>query len=241
MSMAAIKLRSTIGVNLVQHVGNDASVVAVAKVSVEGADSARHLETEAKAGLIRYLMKQKHGTPFEHASLTFLVEAPIFVFREWHRHRIGWSYNETSARYREMEPVFWVPPPSRKLLPVEGYKAARPEFREATPQEADKTEKRLLSAYLAAWTMYKAMLTNGIAKEVARACLPVGTFSSMYATCNPRSLMAFLSLRTHEPTAAHVSYPQAEIEEAARLMETEFARLFPITRAAFNEYGRVAP
>ncbi len=236
-----IRLRSRIGVTLVQHVGSDAAVIAAARVSLEGAASVRHMDAGATAGLVRYLMRQKHGTPFEHASLTFLVEAPIFVFREWHRHRVGWSYNETSARYKEMDPVFWVPDLLRKIRPAAGSKPARPEFVAGEAHAHEFIQYYCAESYRRAWAAYRGMLNAGYAKEVARCVLPVATFSSMYATCNPRSLMAFLALRTHDPAARHVSYPQAEIEDAARQMEAEFARLFPITHAAFVEFGRVSP
>ena len=239
--MSEIRFRSDIGVRLVQHVGSDATVVAAARVSTEGAESVRHLENEAKTGLIRYLMRQHHGTPFEHNSMTFLAEAPIFVFREWMRHRIGWSYSESSARYRELEPVFWVPQDGRPVVPVEGYKAARPEFGQAEPDVIVLATNRLMDLYRQSYLAYLRLLELNVAKEVARSVLPVATYSSMYATCNARSLMAFLSLRTHEPKANHPSYPQAEIEEAARKMESEFARLFPVTYSAFNEFGREAP
>ena len=233
-----IRFRSDVAVSLVQSVGDDAGVCRAARVSTLGTAAA---DTAEAAGLIRYLMKHRHGTPFEHGLLTFLVEAPLFVFREWHRHRAGWSYSETSGRYRELEPVFWVPPPGRKLKPAPGYKAARPEF-----VEGDESDHRLIKsacrgAYRAAWHQYAAMVQFGVALEVARAVLPVGTYSSMYATANPRSLMHFLSLRTHEPDAARVSYPQAEIEDCARQMEAAFAGLYPLTHAAWNEFGRQAP
>ena len=96
-------------------------------------------------------------------------------------------------------------------------------------------------AYQGAWDAYQEMLRKGIAKEVARTVLPVGTYSSAFVTCNPRSLMAFLSLRTHDEGAAFTSYPQAEIEDVARQLETAFADLFPLTHEAFNTNGRVAP
>jgi thymidylate synthase (FAD) len=239
--MKTIKLQSRMSVKLVQHVGGDSSIVAAAKVSTEGAESAKHLAEEVTGGLIRYLMKQRHGSPFEHASMTFLVEAPIFVFREWHRHRIGWSYSETSGRYRELEPVFWVPDLLRKILPVENFRASRPEFIEGDELYHEALQNACGTAYQAAWDAYQMMLEVGVAREVARTVLPVGTYTSMYATCNPRSLMAFLSLRTHETDAKFVSYPQAEIEECARQMEHEFSKLFPITHDAFCEFGRVAP
>lgn len=238
-----IEFRSDIGVKLVQSVGSDASVIAAARVSVEGPESVRHLGIDPgeKSGLIRYLMKQRHGSPFEHASMTFLVDAPLFVFREWHRHRVGWSYSETSARYRQMEPVFWLPPEDRPLRPAPGYRSARPQFVAGTEEDQWKVRSRLKSVALSAWLSYREMVEAGFALEVARAVLPVSLYTSMYATCNPRSLMHFLSLRTHDESARHVSYPQAEIEQAARQMERAFAELFPLTHGAFCEFGRVAP
>jgi thymidylate synthase (FAD) len=102
-----------ITVRLVQKMGGDHMVVAAAKVSTSGDEAMAYAEPEhgQAAGLINYLMAHRHGTPFEHAAMTFFVHAPIFVWREWHRHRIGFSYNEESARYKQLKPVFWVPPP----------------------------------------------------------------------------------------------------------------------------------
>lgn len=239
--MSEIRLRSDMTVKLVQHIGTDASVVAAAKVSTEGAESVRHLDGDTTSGLIRYLMRQHHGTPFEHASLTFLVEAPIFVFREWMRHRVGWSYNETSGRYRKLEPVFWVPDLNRKVKPAPDYRPARPEFVEGNEYDHELIQEQFGASYIVAWEAYRSLVAAGYALEVCRAVLPVGTYSAMYATCNPRSLMHFLSLRTHDPLAKAVSYPQAEIEDCARQMGTIFRDLFPLTHAAFCEFGRVAP
>lgn len=237
-----IQFRSDIGVKLVQNVGDDSSIVAAAKVSVEGADSVRHLEKEASSGLVRYLMKQRHGTPFEHASLTFHVTAPIFVWREWHRHRIGFSYNEESGRYKTLDPVFYLPDRERPMMKVDGWKPGRPKFTRCEKDHVyDSLVANLKTVYEEAYRRYLWNLDLDIDPGLARDCLPVGIYSSCWVTCNPRSLMAFLSLRTHEPTAAAVSYPLWEIELAARQCEAEFARLFPITYAAFCEFGRTAP
>ncbi len=123
------KLTSDISVSLVQKMGNDSSIVAAAKVSIDGMASVETMDREPKEGLIRYLMQHRHGTPFEHASMTFLVHAPIFVWREWHRHRIGWSYNEESARYKTLDPVFYIPARERPMIKVEGWKPGRPKFK----------------------------------------------------------------------------------------------------------------
>ncbi len=181
-------------------------------------------------------MRNRHGTPFEHNAMTFLISAPIFVFREFHRHRIGWSYNEESGRYKQLDPVFYIPGADRALVQV-GKPGHYTYVPGADGQLFDQVE-RMIAAYHAAYDAYEAALEAGIAREVARAVLPVATFSSMYATCNARSLMAFLSLRTKREGSTFPSFPQREIEMVAEKMEAEFARLFPITHAAFDQHGR---
>jgi len=230
-----INLTSEITVRLVQQAGGDHMVVAAAKVSVSGDEALAYAAAPAadNFGLINYLMRMRHGTPFEHAMLTFFVHAPIFVFREWHRHRIGHSYNEESARYKQLRPVFWVPRPSRKMVPVAGFKPARPQFAPGTEEQHTWIADDLAAGYRDAYARYEERLRRGYAKEVARAGLPVGIYSSCWVTVNPRSLMAFLSLRTNEPAARFVSYPQAEIEEAARACEAALAAGWPLTHRAF--------
>ena len=233
--------RSDMGVELVKASASDADVVWSARVSTQGEASLASLDADPgrSAGLIRYLMSNRHGTPFEHNSMTFLVTAPIFVFREFQRHRIGWSYNEESGRYRELEPVFYVPGPDRKLR-QEG-KPGHYEFVDAGPELTALTVEATTGAYVAAHAAYRQMLDAGVAREVARAVLPVGTYSSMYATCNARSLMAFLSLRTQAEGSTFPSFPQREIEMVAEQMEAELARLMPLSHAAFVASGRVSP
>lgn len=260
--MAPIVLTSDITVRRVQSVGGDHMVVAAAKVSTGGEatlEFAKPESAEANAGLVRFLMKHRHGTPFEHGSLTFFVHAPIFVWREWHRHRVM-SFNEESARYKPLDPVFWVPRRDRAMVPVEGWKPGRPKFRtldEAARERFPDADRHFIAsytdnqyagmverkrhAYKTAYESYRGDIEAGIAMEVARSVLPVGIYSSCWVTCNPRSLMAFLSLRTHEPDAAFPSYPQAEIEEAARAVEAIFAHGWPITHKVFNELGRTGP
>lgn len=243
--MTEITLTSDITVRLVQSSGGDHMVAAAARVSTNGED-ALALADPAKAdecrGLIRYLIQHRHGTPFEHASLTFFVHAPILVWREWHRHRIGFSYNEESGRYKTLDPVFYVPPRDRPMMKVDGWKPGRPKF---LPCECDNKFSRLCGnlerSYRLAYEMYLDNLNMGFDPGLARDCLPVGIYSSCWVTCNPRSLMAFLSLRTHEPEAQAVSYPLYEIEVAARVVESIFAEGWPLTYAAFCDNGRTAP
>jgi thymidylate synthase (FAD) len=236
---------SDITVRKIQQMGGDEMVVAAAKVSTSGEEAEKFAleeSAEANAGLINYLMKFRHGTPFEHSAMTFFVHAPIFVWREWHRHRIGFSYNEESGRYKQLNPVFWVPSRDRKMVPSSTHKSARPDFiRLYDDQAYDAIVRRLQDSYTQSYETYVDLLSSDIAKEVARACLPVAIYSSCWVTCNPRSLMSFLSLRTHETSAKFVSHPQAEIEQAARVAEKALEEGWPITWKAFNTNGRVAP
>lgn len=193
--------------------------------------------------MINYLVKHRHGTPFEHSSMTFFVHAPIFVWREWHRHRIGFSYNEESGRYKTLEPVFYVPDRERPMMKVDDWKPGRPKFLRC---ESDETYKKLVdnlqNSYRIAYRAYEDNLALGIDPGLARDCLPVGIYSGCWVTCNPRSLMAFLSLRVHEPEGStFVSYPLWEIDVAARACEEIFKSGWPLTHDAFVKNGRVAP
>lgn len=226
---------------IIQQIGGDESVIAAARVSVRGAESLDSWETDTveAAGLINFLMRNRHGTPFEHNLFTFYVQAGIFVFREFHRHRIGWSYNEESGRYKQLDPLFYVPGPERPLIQV--GKPGAYEMVPGPPELHADVVQALAAVYETAYRTYETLLDAGVAREIARLCLPVGINSSMYATCNARSLMAFLSLRTDDEAARIPSKPQYEIEQVARLIESEFARVMPITYNAFVQNGRQAP
>jgi len=239
--MADIRFRSDVRVDLIRHVGSDLDIARAAWVC-EPQDTRGVEEPEAVRRVIHAMMKGRHGAPFESGQLAFYVEAPIFVFREWHRHRIGFSYNEVSGRYRVLDPEFYVPPPDRPCLEPLGFKPMRPEL-ECHSDGSDfvAMTHEMEDAYAACWTAYQLMIGNRVAREVARSVLPVGTYSAMQVTCNPRSLMHFLSLRTRSADAAVKSYPQWEIEQAAVKMEAEFARLWPETHKSFVANGRVAP
>lgn len=239
-----ITLTSEITVKSIQSMGGDHMVVAAAKVSTSGEDALAFADpgsAEANAGLINYLMAHRHGTPFEHAALTFFVHAPAFVWWEWVRHRIGFSYNLESSRYKVLEPVFWHPKPGRLMMRPADWKAARPQFVRGDLQEEAKANARLAYAYHEAYASYLGLIEDGIANEVARACLPFAVYFSGWVTTNPRALMAFLSLRTHEPEAKYVSYPQSEIEQAARVAESILAEGWPLTHSAFIKNGRMGP
>jgi len=236
-----IELRDDVTVELVKHSAADSDVLFAARVSTVGEQSLEELtkDPERSKGLINYLMRDRHGSPFEHNSMTFFINAPILVFREFMRHRVGWSYNEESGRYRELQPVFYVPGPDRKL--VQQGRPGKYVFVEGTPEQHASVGSAMEESYRQSYRAYQEMLAQGVAREVARSVLPVGLFSSMYATCNARSLMHFLGLRTQHEQATVPSFPQREIEMVGEKMEAEWAKLMPLTYAAFNANGRVAP
>ncbi|WP_226962424.1 MULTISPECIES: FAD-dependent thymidylate synthase [unclassified Streptomyces] len=233
--------RSDVTVELVKHSASDTDVLWAARVSTAGEQSLDELkkDPERSKGLINFLMRDRHGSPFEHTSMTFFISAPIFVFREFMRHRAGWSYNEESGRYRELQPVFYVPDTSRKL--VQEGRPGKYVFVEGSQEQYELTSRAMEQSYVQAYEAYQEMLAAGVAREVARSVLPVGLYSSMYATCNARSLMHFLGLRTQHELAKVPSFPQREIEMVGERMEAQWAELMPLTHAAFNQNGRVAP
>lgn len=239
------KFTEEIKVRTIQTMGGDHMVSAAAKVSTNPEEAVRLAEDkEGLRGVIRYLMEHRHGTPFEHSAVTFFVHAPIFVWREWHRHRVGFSYNEESGRYKTLEPVFYLPPRDRPMIKIEGWKPGRPKFLRCDDAEVYAALcSNLRNAYLTGYESYLLNLKLGIDPGLARDCLPVGIYSSCWVTCNPRSLMHFLSLRTHRglEEAKFVSYPLCEIEVAANICEAALAQYWPITYEAFRHFGRVAP
>lgn len=241
-----IEFRSDVTVELIRHNARDIDVITAARVSTQGeetlevAGSDRELAARDR-GLINFLMRDRHGSPFEHNSMTFYVQAPIFVFREFMRHRIA-SYNEESGRYREMRPVFYVPIAERNLQQT--GKPGAYEFHPGTSEQYQLVISELQETATRAYEGYQRMLEAGIAKEVARMGLPLALYSSMYVTMNARALMNFLGLRTTGYPGVETvfeSHPQREIEMVAEKIEAFWAELMPATHDAFNANGRVAP
>jgi thymidylate synthase (FAD) len=237
------QFRSDVTVELVRSSAHDSDVLFAARVSTQGEhtlDEALKVDVDAtrSKGLINYLMRDRHGSPFEHNSMTFYVQAPIFVFREFMRHRIA-SYNEESGRYRELQPVFYVPGPDRNLVQV--GKAGAYDFVPGSAEQSELAASEARRIATDAYASYQRMLADGIAREVARIVLPLSIYSSMYVTMNSRSLMNFLSLRTKREGTHFPSFPQREIEMVAEKMEDLWAGLMPLTYDAFNANGRVAP
>jgi thymidylate synthase (FAD) len=185
---------------------------------------------ERDEGLIRFLIRERHGSPFEHGYFRFVVKAPLFVVREHHRHRAGHSYNEWSGRYSKMEPEFYVPENVRTQVGKPGAYSFEPvedDVRENAQREIEENAIRAFQAY-------ERMLEQGVAKEVARSVLPLSTYTKYYWSCNPRSLMHFCSLRNHEAA-------QYEIRQYAAAAESFLERVMPVTHAAFVANDRTAP
>jgi thymidylate synthase (FAD) len=234
-----IEVSDEITVELVEQAASDVGVVKAARVSTVGLDANREDRGgDEMAGLVSYLMRSRHGSPFEHNFMTFLISAPIFTVRHLMRHRT-WSFNEESARYREMQPRFYVPGPDRRLKQV--GKPGHYRYVAGSPGDHERLTRVASESYASSYASYSKLLDAGVARELARMVLPGATFSTVFATCNARSLMHFLSLRTQRDGAAYPSSPQREIEIVAEQMEAEFARLMPVTHAAFEKFGRVSP
>jgi len=206
---------------------SDLAVVNGARVSF---NQAAQEMTERDEGLIRFLMRDRHGSPFEHGYFRFLVKAPIFVVREHHRHRAGHSYNEWSGRYSKLEPEFYVPDYVRTQVGKPGAYTFEP----VDETTRDAARKEIEDNALRAFQAYERMLEQGVAKEVARAVLPLSTYTKYYWSCNPRSLMHFCSLRNSEDA-------QFEIRQYAAAAESFLEKLMPVTHAAFVDRGRTAP
>jgi thymidylate synthase (FAD) len=215
-------------VRLDAFMADDLSVVNSARVSF----AVRKEEMDDRdKGLIRFLMRQRHGTPFEHNSMRFHVRTPIFVAREWFRHRTS-SFNEESGRYHQLSADFYVPEPEAVRTQV--GKPGAYTFEQVDSALAEETRTTLRTTYDELYARYESMLEKGIAKEVARAILPVGIYTQFYWTVNARSLMNFLSLR-NAPDA------QYEIRVYAEALERLWAEVMPATHESFVEFGRRSP
>jgi thymidylate synthase (FAD) len=207
---------------------DDLSVANAARVSF-----ARRKEEldESDEGLIRFLMRDRHGTPFEHNAFRYHVRCPIFVAREWFRHRIG-SFNEFSLRYARATDDFYLPDADDVRTQV--GKPGAYTFEQVPAELAEQAREELQAVYDHAYATYERLVEAGVAREVARAALPVGAYTQFYWTVNARALMNFVSLRNSE-------FAQLEIRRYAEVVEALFAERMPVTHAAFVANGRVAP
>ena len=207
---------------------SDLSVVNGARVSF-----ARHKTEmdESDEGLIRFLMRDRHGTPFEHNAFRFHVRCPLFVAREWFRHRIG-SFNEFSMRYAKATDDFYVPEPEDVRTQV--GKPGAYSFEPVEDAVAETARDELRAVYATAYAAYTRLVEQGVARELARCVIPMGAYTEFYWTVNARALMNFISLRAAETA-------QREIRRYAEACERFFADAMPVTYDAFVANNRVAP
>src|SRR3954452_401269 len=215
-------------VRLDDAMADDLSVVNGARVSF-----ARHKSVmdESDEGLIRFLMRDRHGSPFEHNAFRFHIRCPIFVAREWFRHRIG-SFNEFSLRYAKATDDFYVP--DAEDVRTQVGKPGAYSFEQVSPELAEETRVELETVYREAYASDARLVEKGVARELARSVIPVGAYTQFYWTVNARALMNFLSLRNAE-------FAQLEIRRYAEAVEVFFAERMPVTHAAFLANDRQAP
>jgi thymidylate synthase (FAD) len=207
---------------------DDLSVVNAARVSFA---RHKHVMDASDEGLIGFLIRERHGTPFEHNSFRFHVRCPIFVAREWFRHRIG-SFNEFSMRYAKATEDFYIPELDDVRTQV--GKPGAYSFEAVDSEIARTVQAELRSVYEHAYTVYEQLVEAGVAREIARCVLPVGAYTEFYWTVNARALMNFISLRASETA-------QREIRYYAEVVERFLADRMPVTHAAFAKNDRTAP
>lgn len=205
-------------VRLVDYMGGDLAVSRSARVSYDAEGR------EEDKGLIKYLLMNGHSTPFESTCITFEVKAPIFVFRQWHRHRTQ-SYNELSARYRPLPEEFYVPEKDKITKQSKDNKQMRTD--EQHP-EAEEIQIAIIAANRASFQVYKQLIRDECPRELARSVLPVGTFSHMFATANLFNWFRFCKERSHE----HAQY---EIRVFSDVILKFLDDIAPISTAIFRE------
>lgn len=212
-------------VRLVDHMGNDLSIVRAARVSYDAAWRVGAEKDDER--LIFYLWKNKHTSPFEHVTFTFEVKAPIFVFRQWHRHRT-WSFNEVSARYTELPEEMYVPEWDQIREQSKVNKQGRGTT--LSTEETGLVQEIMTLSFRNSFLSYKDMLGRGVARELARLVLPVSTYSHMFATVNLLNLFRFLALRWDD-------HSQYEIRVYAEAMYKLVESIVPVAAEAFLGHG----
>jgi thymidylate synthase (FAD) len=227
MEFETIKILNAGEIDLLDCMGNDLSVVNAAKVSFASYEQV--LDDKSK-GLINFLVKNKHATPFEHVVFKFHIKCPIFVAREWFRHRWS-SFNEMSMRYHQPASLDYYTPTSDKIRKQVGKPGAY-SFEEITdPEVKDAFYSIFQETVLQADEAYYKLIDLGIAKELARCVLPVTQYTEFIWTVNARSLMNFMCLRND-------SNAQYEIAEYAREIENIFGMILPATYNSWVVNGR---
>lgn len=236
--MTDVTMTPEMSVRLIRTNANDEFPIQMAQASL-GADEEWSIDPKIDPQrFLNALVAPRHGVPFEHDQWTFFVEVPIFVARQWVKHRHA-SMNEMSGRYVKMLPKFYTAPEDRPLVNT-GTKM-KPKFKNAGKDVsiAAAISDRMVAQY--AWDNYQERLEFGAAEEYARTILPLNTFTQFYWTVNTRALMSFLERRVDDPGNRVETHPQWEIDKAARVLEGYFEEYMPLTYNAFTAVGRVAP
>jgi thymidylate synthase (FAD) len=208
-------------VSYIEHWGSDERIIESARMSTSG--SFRGWDSDAR--LLRYLWTHAHHTPFEMCGLTVEVQAPLFVFREWHRHRTQ-SYNELSARYTELPDLYYIPSIERLMAGKQSQTNKQSSETGFTEKDAAKLSATIRQSVEESRKTYEALLACGLARELARVVIPVNQYSRMRASANLRNWLAFLSLRT-APSA------QWEIRQYADAVAAIVKERFPRTYELF--------
>lgn len=213
-------------VRLVDHMGSDLSIVRAARVSYN-ADWRAGENEGSDERLIRYLMLNRHTTPFEAVVLTFEIKCPMFVARQWHRHRT-WSYNEISARYTELDLGYYVPEPGAIGRQSKHNKQARVIEEGDASVEAYQAVEMIRSHCAISFDWYQELVAMGIPRELARSVLPMATYTRFFGTVNLHNLFHFISLRSH-PHAQH------EIQQYSNAILDLAERVAPVAVSAFKD------
>jgi thymidylate synthase (FAD) len=213
---------------LIEVWGSDQSIIEAARMSTnKGFEGWGNEEKPGDEKLLKYLYTHKHFTPFEMGGLIIEVKAPIFVFREWHRHRTQ-SYNEMSSRYVPLPDENYIPSIERLMMHGGKNKQAKAvTSTEMTRPAAETFIAALHRIYSDQQFIYNMALQSGVPKELARIHLPVGRYSRMRASTNLRNWIAFLTLREDENA-------QWEIRQYANGLSQLIKELFPRTHELYQ-------
>lgn len=206
-------------VELVSYVGGDGAVIDAARVSYNGDQNENSPARDKK--LIRYLLKNQHTSPFEHTTFTFHVKAPIFIARQWMRHRT-WSFNEISARYTEFDEEFYYPTEWR------GQSKDNKQSSEGLVEQQSACSNMYADMLKLSKFVYRDLLQNGVSREMARMVLPVSSFTRFYGTVDLHNLLRFIELRDHP-------HAQLEIQEYAVALREIVEACAPWTMEAWNQ------
>jgi thymidylate synthase (FAD) len=214
-------------VRMVDYMGGDARIVQSARVSYgEGTKTVRE-----DRGLIHYLLRNEHTSPFEQVVLTFHCKMPIFVARQWVRHRTA-RLNEISGRYSVMREEFYVPEPGQLRLQSKSNRQGRSD-EPVAPEAAEALRAMLQAEQKAVYANYEKMIDQGIAREVARVNLPLSLYTEWYWQIDLHNLFHFIRLRTE----AHAQY---EIRVYAEVLAKCARAVAPLAYEAFEEHVKNA-